>query len=108
MELDLDYNTVVYDQLILTDRLGTNQHNLNTNVHPQNLFPIKLQLNIPAVSCLPNPNGAVKYKVTEVLIKQNDQYICPGCNRAFKPRGITNHVNSCAMAKAWCIQNRII
>jgi hypothetical protein len=53
-------------------------------------------------------NGSVKYKVTEVLVKQNNRFTCPGCKFNYKPQGITNHVRSCVDAKAWCIQNKII
>ena len=52
-------------------------------------------------------NGVVNYKVTEVLIKTNNRYTCPGCKLTYKPQGITNHVKSCGNAGTWRIQNRI-
>lgn len=52
-------------------------------------------------------NGTIQRKVTEVLIKQNNRYTCPGCKLNFKPQGITNHVKSCAGARIWCINNKI-
>jgi hypothetical protein len=51
--------------------------------------------------------GSIKRKVTEILVKENKQYKCPGCKLRFKPQGITNHVKSCVAAKVWCKRNRI-
>jgi hypothetical protein len=51
--------------------------------------------------------GSIKRKVTEILVKENKQYKCPGCKLKFKPQGITNHVKSCVAAKVWCKRNRI-
>jgi lipopolysaccharide biosynthesis regulator YciM len=51
--------------------------------------------------------SSIKRKVTEILVKENKQYKCPGCKLKFKPQGITNHVKSCVAAKVWCKRNRI-
>jgi hypothetical protein len=56
---------------------------------------------------LATSKGSIKLKVTEILIKENKQYICPGCELRFKPQGITNHVKSCVAAKVWCKRNKI-
>lgn len=52
--------------------------------------------------------GQIKRRVTEVLVKQNNHYKCPGCKLNFKAQGITNHVKSCVDARMWCKRNRII
>jgi hypothetical protein len=50
--------------------------------------------------------GAVKRKVTEVLVKDsNNMYECPGCQQKFKPQGITGHVRACEAH--WCMVNNI-
>jgi hypothetical protein len=51
--------------------------------------------------------GLIKRKVTEILVKENNQYKCPGCKKNFKSQGITNHVKSCRVAKSWCKKNKI-
>ena len=51
--------------------------------------------------------GLIKQKVTELLVKDHNQYKCPGCKKNFKPQGITNQVKSCKMAKLWCKRNKI-
>ena len=53
-------------------------------------------------------NNSIQHKVTDILTKHNNLYECPGCKSNFKPQGITNHVKSCAGAKQWCKQNKII
>jgi ribosomal protein L37AE/L43A len=51
--------------------------------------------------------GSTRRKVTEILVKENEHYRCPGCKRSFKPQSITNHVKSCVAAKTWCKRNKI-
>lgn len=45
------------------------------------------------------PTGVIKRKVTEILVKENNQYKCPGCRKNFKSQGITNPIKSCDKAK---------
>jgi hypothetical protein len=50
--------------------------------------------------------GIVQQKVTAILVKgSNGYYICPNCDRRFKPQGITGHVKACA--KVWCKKHNI-
>jgi hypothetical protein len=52
--------------------------------------------------------GVVWRKIIKVLVKNTRaQYRCPGCNKQFKPQGITNHVKACSLAKVWCKKNKI-
>ena len=46
-------------------------------------------------------------KVTEILAKENNRYRCPGCERYFKPQGITNHIRACTQATTWCKKDNI-
>ena len=41
----------------------------------------------------------IKRKVTEILVKENNCYKCPGCKKNFKSPSITNHVKACFNAK---------
>ena len=49
----------------------------------------------------------IKRKVTEILVKENNCYKCPGCMKNFKSQDITNHVKACFNAKRWCKENKI-
>ena len=51
--------------------------------------------------------GVIKLKVTEILVKENNRYKCPGCGKNYKSQGITNHIKSCSEAKTWCKKNKI-
>jgi hypothetical protein len=51
--------------------------------------------------------GLIRYKVTEILVKENNRYKCPGCSRHFKSQGITNHIKACTKAITWCKKNNI-
>ncbi len=51
--------------------------------------------------------GVIKRQVTEILVKKNNQYKCPGCRKSFKPQGVTYHTNLYIKAKTYCNQNKI-
>lgn len=42
-----------------------------------------------------------KRKITELLVKMNNRYSCPGCMKNFKAQGINNHVKACSKANVW-------
>ena len=50
--------------------------------------------------------GRIKRKITEILVKENNCYKCPGCMTNFKSQGNTNHVKACFNAKRWCKENK--
>jgi hypothetical protein len=51
--------------------------------------------------------GVIKRQITEILVKENNQYKCRSFRKSFKPQGITYHIKSCTKSKTYGNQNKI-